>query len=488
MDIPQFNPQQTKRDWLDFAQTPWFVGGLVGGTAVAGGLILAFGGPIVAAAVLLALLAALIVLRDIEIGFWGVIAVVCLLPFATLPFKVVITLTFLDLALGAVVGVWVLRLVTGQQTKIANSPVTMPLVIFILVAIFAFIFGLPNGPLTSQLLRKFAELLLSLGFVIVIVDYCRHWTTLERLVRVVILAGAAAGAIGIGLWLLPEELANELLNMLARIGYPGGWVIRYIEENPDLSERAIGTSVDPNVFGGLLVLIGSLAAPQLVAKRPIFPRWLTIILFGFIFLALILTFSRGAFLALVAGLGFVAMLRYRNLIPYILGAGVVLLLLPIAQEYLIRLVDGFTGADLATQMRFGEYRDALTLIGRYPVFGVGFAGSPDIDLYLGVAMVYLTIGQQMGVLGLLAFFAVIGTVFGYAYLNRHVFAENELLDPIWLGLHAAVFSGLVAGIFDHYLFNLEFLHAVTIFWMLLGLAVAATRLGVLEAAGENVNS
>ena len=446
-----------------------------------GGLILAFGGPIVAAAVLVALIAALIVLRDIEVGFWGVIAVVCLLPFATLPFKIIITPTFLDLALGAVVGVWALRLVTGHQRRIVTSPVTLPLVIFMLVAIFAFIFGIPNGPLTSQLLRKFSELMLSLGFVIVIVDFCRTWTSLERLVRAVIFAGAAAGAIGIGFWLLPEETANDLLNILSRIGYPGGWVIRYIEENPDLSERAIGTSVDPNVFGGLLVLIGSLAAPQLVAKRPLFPRWLTIGLFGLIFLALILTFSRGAFLALVAGLGFVAIMRYRNLIPYIIVAGLFLLLLPIAQEYIVRLVDGFTGQDLATQMRFGEYRDAVSLIQRYPIFGVGFAGSPDIDLYLGVAMVYLTIGQQMGVLGLLAFFSVIGTVFGYAYFNRHIFAANEDLDPVWLGLHAAVFSGLVAGIFDHYLFNLEFLHAVTIFWMLLGMAVAATRLGVLSA-------
>ena len=72
---------------------------------------------------------------------------------------------------------------------------------------------------------------------------------------------------------------------------------------------------------------------------------------------------------------------------------------------------------------------------------------------------------------------MIGTVFGYAYVNRHIFANNPDLDPVWLGLHAAVFSGLIAGIFDHYLFNLEFLHAVTIFWMLLGLAVSATLLG-----------
>ncbi|MBW7959699.1 MAG: hypothetical protein H3C69_09085, partial [Candidatus Promineofilum sp.] len=40
---------------------------------------------------------------------------------------------------------------------------------------------------------------------------------------------------------------------------------------------------------------------------------------------------------------------------------------------------------------------------------------------------------------------------------------------------------LVAGIFDHYLFNMDFHHAVTIFWMMLGMAVSATRLAVEEA-------
>ncbi len=465
-------------------QSPLFIGGLIGLTALVGGLILAFGGPIIAAGLLLAVLAAVIVLRDIEIGMWGVVAVICLLPFATLPFKIVITPTFLDLALGAVMAVWLLRLVTGQQRRVVTAPITVPLLVFILVAIFAFIFGLNNGPLTSQLIRKFAELILSLGFVLVMVDYCRTWERLERLTKVWLLAGAAAAFIGIALWLIPDETTNTLLNYLARLGYPGGTVIRYIEENPELSERAIGTSVDPNVYGGLLVLIGTLAAPQLLAKRPLFPRWLVVAIFGLIFVALMLTFSRGAFVALVGGLGFIALVRYRRLMPYMVVAGLILLVLPITQAYVARLVEGFMGQDLATQMRFGEYRDAWSLILRYPLFGVGFAGSPDIDLYLGVAMVYLTIGQQMGLLGLGAFIAVMVSVWGYAFFNRHIFKAKPELDGIWLGLHAAVFSGLIAGIFDHYLFNLEFLHAVTAFWMLLGLATAATRLGVASSAGS----
>jgi polysaccharide biosynthesis protein PslJ len=470
------------RERLDPTRSPLALGVLAGATAVVGGLILAFGGPLAAAALLLALLVAVIVLRDIEIGFWGVIAVICLLPFATLPVDIGLTPTFLDMALGAVIGVWLLRLVTGRQRTVALAPVTLPLLLFIVIAVFAFIFGLSNGPLTPTLLRKFAELLLSLGFVLVVVDYCTQWERLERLVKVFLLIGAAASALAIGLWLLPEETANTLLNGLTRLGYPGGWVIRYIEENPALAERAIGTSVDPNVLGGLLLMLGALAGPQAAAKRPLFPRWLTFLMVGLIFVALVLTFSRSAMLGLAAGLAFVAVMRYRRLLPAMLFVALLILVLPVTQVYVARFLEGIQGQDLATQMRFGEYKDALRLIQRYPVFGVGFAGTPDIDIYLGVANVYLTIAQVMGLVGLTSFFTVVGTVFGYAFLHRRWFKTNPRPDGLWLGLHAALVGGLVAGVFDHYLFNLEFHHAVTAFWLLVGLATAATRLGANSAA------
>jgi O-antigen ligase len=270
--------------------------------------------------------------------------------------------------------------------------------------------------------------------------------------------------------------------MLQLIGYPGGWVIRYIEEDPSRAERAIGTSVDPNVLGGLLLMLGSLAGPQILAKRPLFPRWMIMGIVGIIFVAIVLTFSRSAMLGLASGLGYVAILRYRRLLPYMFLVGLLFLLLPVTQEFVVsRFVEGFQGQDLATQMRFGEYRDALRLIREYPIFGVGFAGAPDIDLYLGVANVYLTIAQSMGLVGLLFFVGVMATLFGNAFLHRRWFATHPEYDAIWLGLHGALIGGLVAGIFDHYLFNLEFHHAVTIFWLLIGLATASTHLSYTQS-------
>ncbi len=466
--------------------TLFFIGAAAGVTAVLGGVILAFGGVLAGVALIIAAVVALVVLRDIEAGFWSVIGVICLLPFATLPFDIGLIPTFLDMAQAAVVGVWALGIITGRQRTIVVTPITIPLLLFMITAVFSFIFGLGNGPLTPTLLRKFAELILSIFFVLVVIDYASTWHKLNRLVRAMLIAGAAGSFLAIALWVLPEQMANDALNLLTRIGYPGGWIIRYIEENPALAERAIGTAVDPNVLGGLLLMIGSLSGAQLVAKRPLFSKWATWSIFGLIIVALILTFSRGAMLGLIAGLGFIALMRYRRLIPYMIVGGLLMLFLPFMQSYIARFTAGFLNQDLATQMRWGEYKDALILIGRYPIFGVGFAGTPDIDIYLAVANVYLTIAGAMGIVGLLAFTAVIVTVFVYAFNNRHYFKRdgNEQADAIWLGLHAALVGGLAAGVFDHYLFNLEFQHAVAVFWLFIGLAVSATRLGEDNRLGK----
>jgi len=77
----------------------------------------------------------------------------------------------------------------------------------------------------------------------------------------------------------------------------------------------------------------------------------------------------------------------------------VFLLMPFTQDYVGHFLDAFTGSDRATQMRLGEYKDALILIARYPLFGVGFGSSPDIDTYIGVSSVYLLMAEEMGLLG-----------------------------------------------------------------------------------------
>lgn len=444
--------------------------------ALAVGALAGYAGPLIAGGALTALAVGLWALTSLEVGLLGVLAVITLIPFGALPVKIVFTPTFLDLAVGAVVFVYALQWMASQRRRLTLTPAHGPLVLFMGAAVVSFVAGKDNGPLTSNLLRQFAELLLSLGFVFIIVDYAQSRERLDWLTRWLVLGGAGAAALGLALYFLPPDVSERALSALRVFNYPAGGVLRYIEDNPENAQRAIGTSIDPNALGGLLAMVGALLAPQLVASKSVLgPKWVAYAAFGLVLACLVLTFSRGAMAALAVGLMGIALARYRRLVWLMALAAAVILLLPATQGYVARFVEGVQGQDLATQMRFGEYKDALILITRHPL-GVGFAGAPEIDIYLGVSNAYLLIAEKMGLGGLALFIGVIGVVFGWAFGRRRAVYADPALTPLWLGAHAGLAAALVVGIFDHYFFNLAFQHAGAVFWIFVGLCLAATRL------------
>ena len=449
---------------------------VLGGLLVAGALIIALfigvAGPLLALAAAVALVGGALILADTHWGFVALVAVAMGLPFASLPFSIGFKPTFLDVALGALFFVWLLKLVIGQEREFLASPLGLPVAIFMLLALFSFAYGLTHSPANSFLLRRFAEILLGIGLFFVTVNTVRSPREVIWVTRWLMLAGGGAAVIAIVFYVIPEAWTVAVLDRLARFDYPGGYgALRYIEDDTAGVMRAIGTAVDPNVLGGMMVLTASLMAPQLAARVRVMPRWLALAILAAAVLALYLTYSRSALLGFGAALALLALLKYRRLIWLgVFGLGL-LLFLPQTQEYVARLVAGLAGQDLATQMRFGEYKDALILIRRYPLFGVGFTGVPDIDLYLGVSMVYLIMAQNMGLVGLASFIAVIVGFFGMVATGwRSGFSPT--LEPIMLGLSGAVAGALVSGIFDHYWFNMTYPHMTVLLWLYLGLAAA----------------
>ena len=164
-------------------------------------------------------------------------------------------------------------------------------------------------------------------------------------------------------------------------------------------------------------------------------------------------------------------------------AASLLLLLPQAQSYVAHFVEGIQMQDRATLMRLGEYKDALALISRYPWFGVGFAGSPDADLYVGVSNLYLLMAEIMGVLGRgrippgdrLRTLPTSSRAGGRWRPARTAAAAGRFdprMEALLLGLLAAVTGALVGGIFDHYLFNLVYPHMSVLLWSYIGLGMA----------------
>jgi O-antigen ligase len=444
------------------------------GAAVLVAILVAALGPLLALAVAAGLVAAYLVLRSTRWGLIGVILVACLLPFAVLPFRLGFKPTFLDIALAALVFVWAARLLTGQERRFIASPLGVFVAVFLLWALFSFALGSANARPSVNTIRRFAEIVLGILLFFVVVNVVREQEDLEWVSRALMLAGAAAATIGIVLYVIPEEWTVRVLNGLARFDYPGGFgALRYIEDDPNNPMRAIGTAIDPNTFGGMLILFAGLTAPQLFTRRPLFPRWLVAVLLAADVTCLVLTYSRSALAGLAVALGVIAVLRYRKLLPLGLLGLLLILLLPQTQAYVLRFAEGIQGQDLATQMRFGEYRDALRLISRYPVFGVGFTGTPDIDLYIGVSSVYLLIAEQMGLVGLAIFLVTMGAFFLLFWRTVRAGMADDRREALLLGLGGALAGVLVSGVLDHYLFNLAYPHMVSLFWMMLGLAMAA---------------
>jgi hypothetical protein len=465
---------------------------LCAGLALLAGYLLAELGPVVGTAGLVAVFLGLWMMRDIEVAYWVVIGVVCLLPFASFPFDVGFTPTLLDAALGALFFVWAFQVATAVQRDFVGTSLGLPIGVFLLLAVGSFVFGLSHAALTSYLIRHFGEILLSVALFFLVVNTVRGARRLKRIVRALILGAFAAAALGVVLYVVASFVSDDLvidaLSRLGRLGYPvGPGVLRFIREDPTLPMRATSTSVDPNVLGSLLNLTLCVAVPQLFARRPVIRRRYLVPIVGVIALCLGLTISRSALVGVGITLAIVATLRYRYIWPFLLIAmGIVLVVAP---SYVGHFVEGIQLQDLATQMRLGEYKDALILIGRYPWFGVGFAGSPDIDTYVGVSMVYLLIAEQMGLIGLAGFVVIVVVLFIRFWRTRRMAVDEPDLEPLWWGLHAGIFGALVGGFFDHYFFNLDFHHSVTLFWLVVGLATAATevirqRHAVIAEKGE----
>lgn len=445
---------------------------LLAGGALAIALLVGVFGPLIALALAGTIVGGAAILLDTHWGFVALVGVGFGLPFASLPFSIGFKPTFLDVALGALFFVWLLKLVTGQEREFVGSPIGLLVGLFMLMALFSFLFGLTHSPPTSFTVRRFAEILIGIGLYFAVINTVRTQAELEWVARWVLLGSWLCAAIAVAFYAIPETWTVWVLDKLARLDYPGGYgALRWIEDDPTGTLRAIGTAVDPNVLGGMMILAAGAMAPHLFARQPLFPRWIVFGMLATALLALYWTYSRTALFGMAAALALPALLKYRRLIPLVVAGGLLLFVLPYTQEYVARLLEGLAGQDQATQMRFGEYRDALLLVSRYPIFGVGFTGVPDIDLYLGVSMLYLTMAENMGVIGVIVFLAAMTGFFVMTLRTwqRGFAVEREAL---LLGFCGAVLGALVSGITDHYWFNMTYPHMSVLFWLYLGMAAA----------------
>jgi polysaccharide biosynthesis protein PslJ len=439
-------------------------------------------GVIVGGGLLLALLASVIILSDVRAGLWVAIAIVTLLPFAVLPVRVGLTLTAFEAVSLMLFGVWIARTLLFRDHLLPWSFPAAAIVLFMSVTLFAFLLGVGRG-YTTQTYHDYAKFIMGIGLVFIVWTAVRSLDDHRRILNVILLGGAGSAAIGLVFQALGPGFAERALSQLVPLGYPDTRIVRFIEDDPGRAMRLVSTSVDPNSAGGMLAIVFVIGAVQLVSRQPLVARWLCLFVVPLAGLALLLTYSRGAWLGAAVGLGIAAVLRYRWMVPVGAAALGGMIVFGFGVAFIDRLWLGFTLQDPATVLRLREYQNAIEVIRQYPLFGVGFGDAPSIELQAGVSSIYLTIGQQTGFLGLTAFLVAVAAA-GVAGLRWWRSNWSSVQGDLMLTLLAVLAAALTIGVFDHYFFNIQFPHMAALLWIMIGLILFLCRPVYLKSESD----
>jgi hypothetical protein len=432
-------------------------------------------------------------------GLLIALAFAILLPFAVLPVSLGLTPSFLELALLGTLAGWVLPPLLRGDRRWRFSLLDALAWALLALSALSLILGWGRG-VDATVLHNYVKLLLGLCTFFAVRQLTAEPERRRQFVSVLLLAAGLAALLGLVLHALPNRSALNLLVQLGPLGYPTeGRVLRFVEDNPDGLERAVSTSVDPNSFGGMLALAGAVALGEVLARwqaagkfRLPIPRsrgpaaelaqkgWrvpfpVLALILTLVLVCLYLTYSRAALGGFAVAAVFLVAARYHRLwwgvlAVVVLVAALVVVLGP-DHPVVERFRQGLAFQDLANRMRLSEFANAWAIVQRYPALGVGFGNAPDVDLSTGVSSLYLTIAERMGLAGLVAFLAFVGTALWQALrLCRGAGGEDAGQR---LALLAGVVAALAIGLLDHYFFNPEFPHMATLLWATLGLATVA---------------
>ena len=450
--------------------------GLVLGAAVA------LGSPLYVTAAILGVCALAAALLS---PFWALVAVfaaILSLPFAVIPVNLgPVRLTLVDVALVLASISWLSSLL-ATRIDFRSSHADGIVLVYLGITVVAFVLG-TAFPTPSSAVRLFFKAIAAGILFFAVIQSVTTISILRRISFLFALFGWGAATVAVVLYFLPRSLSIAILSSLRPLNYPAGAGLRFIAGTD--TQRAIGFAIDPNVLGAMMAVVCLVTLGILVTSRR---EWRYVVLAGLAItlLALLVTYSRSSWLGLFSGSALFATLWLRRpwFVLLAIASPAIALLLPPDLAFVSHLQSGLQAQDQAAVMRLGEYKDAWTLIQRYPIFGVGYGSAPTVDLYLGVSSIYFLIAEQTGLVGLATFLVLIGIVLGHAirpaWTSSH--AHGRLLLIGWCGAMAAA---LTTGVLDHHFANIHFTPMVTLWWSVVGLVVAATLMLNRLAADED---
>jgi O-antigen ligase len=280
----------------------------------------------------------------------------------------------------------------------------------------------------------------------------------------------------------PMKIFWSLMAALAGVALGALYMIREFQKYHSMyADLRPGAVVgDPNYYTLAALLILPVAYFWLRGLRREFYRYSVIGMFILVSAAIALASSRGGFLGLVAGLGYLVWTSRRRL----LNAAVLFVLLAVPmfivpRSPLKRLLHPVSADQLGAKTRQEAWAAGLRMIRAKPLTGIGLGlykpllgtYSNDPNFHQIAHNSYLEYAAELGVPVLLLFLWLLWDTFRALGKTRRITVQSDdrLLYPMAAGLQC----GIVACTFGDFFLSAEYLK---LFWMVVFLTIPLERL------------
>ncbi len=249
----------------------------------------------------------------------------------------------------------------------------------------------------------------------------------------------------------------------------------------EIETRVVSTFENPNVFGEYLILLIPLCIALFFVSKKASERFSYFLCLFTSIVALIYTWSRGAWLGCIASLiVFFVILSKRAISFYFLGVFALPLAIPFLPSSVTeRFVSIGNMADSSTSYRVFIWEASVKMIKDYFFTGIGVGTDAFQTVYSEYALagietaphshnLYLQIMVELGIFGFAVFALTIALfiIKVFSYLKNGTDRSTKLISG---AIMCGILAFLVQGITDYVWYNYR---VFGIFWMLIALCVA----------------
>jgi putative inorganic carbon (hco3(-)) transporter len=394
----------------------------------------------------------------------------------------------------------VLAVVVGRQALVVTPALALMVAWLVVLVVSSIAAGDPGGGGPSAIKAFLTEGLL---LFLLVVNAVRSPAVMRAVIWGLLIAGGLMGAISV--WQEVTHSYHQTLLGFAQVNEDAFKVGDTIN-GKTLRPRLSGPIGEQNRYGQILLVLVPLAISRVRVERRARLRALAAVLAGLILAGMVLSFSRGAAVALAVlavAMVITGFVRVRELVAVALALTLVIAVM--VPDYALRLQSlgaadtaaaQDTQADAAIRGRATENLAALATFRDHPLIGAGPGGffrryseqeANKLDLrFLGknrrAHNMYLEIAADMGIVGLVAFLSIVAVTL--AQLHGVALASAAVGRADLAVLAQAFLMSLVAYLASALFLQLSYQRY---FWFLLALANATIwmlRREIMRAATD----